>query len=68
MTDTLNVKCPKCKKQDIEFNFAGNNGYVAMCATCKLLLYYCAIFGNVSYFKATGEEYSLQFSEMVFVK
>lgn len=46
--------CPKCKSV-LEFDFAGNNGYVAICAKCKELHYYCSIFGKSTIFKPTGE-------------
>lgn len=55
------VICPKCKKEELEFTFAGNNGYVAICGTCKELLYFCTIFSKVTMFKPTGEEIEMSY-------
>ncbi len=58
------VLCPKCKKEKLNFNFAGNNGYVAMCGTCQELLYYCAIFGKTTQFKPTGKSYEIHWQDV----
>ena len=52
--------CPKCE-DNVEFNFAGNNGYVGFCKKCQALLYYCSILGKIDFFKPTGEKFEVSF-------
>ena len=63
MEAVYKIKCPKCKEVELEFSFAGNNGYVAMCKVCKELMYYCSIFESITVFKATGESIKLKGKE-----
>lgn len=56
MSDPMFIPCPKCSNE-VEFNFASNNGYVGMCGTCQELLYYCAIFSTIDVFKPTKERF-----------
>jgi len=55
--------CPIHKNHEVEWNFAGNNGYVGFCNedsqgvhATQHLLYYCLIFGNVSVFDRIAGE------------
>jgi len=66
MSSHYEAPCPKCGKT-AEFNFCNNNGYVAVCGECKLMLYYCAIFSKITVAKPTGEEFEMQFNEMKLV-
>jgi len=58
--------CPKCEKK-VEWNFAGNNGYVTMCGNCKRLFYYCAIFSTVDEFKPIHKQYDWNIQKMKMV-
>jgi DNA-directed RNA polymerase subunit M/transcription elongation factor TFIIS len=58
------VKCPKCKKEELSFNFAGCNGYVAFCKECKGMMYLCSIMSTVDFFEMTGERFDMMFSEL----
>lgn len=62
MSDSIYKECPKCS-EELEFNFAGNNGYVAFCGKCQALLYYCSIFSKIDFFKPTKESFEAYFKE-----
>lgn len=59
------LPCPKCSNE-VEFNFASNNGYVGMCPTCKQLLYYCAIFSTIDFFNPTHEKFEVSFKDFYY--
>ena len=62
MPDSLFKPCPKCSNE-LEFNFAGYNGYVAFCKECQALLYYCSIFSKIDFFVPTKESFEVSLTE-----
>lgn len=66
MTDgSQYLPCQKCGNE-VEYNFASNNGYVGMCGTCKELHYYCSIFGTIDIFKPTREKFNVNFKDFYY--
>lgn len=65
MSESIYCQCPKCKNEVLEFNFCGRNGYVSFCKICQGLLYYCSVFGNIDFFKNSGETFEKHYDQFI---
>lgn len=66
MSDKIYHMCPKCKIIELEFSFAGNNGYVAFCKKCQAMFYYCSIFGKVDMFVPNNERFEVDYKQFTY--